>query len=419
MQPDGELFYVHDPEDDFAQADLLRQAAASDARRLFVAITPGADNARGVGGDILAALGKDQDTPGSGRSARDTWLRAQIWLQVSEVREMLISRAHLLPTALLEQVLHAALLGGTRLVLIFQTAALRRGQQRFLANWPLRKLSIGQLAESVDIKRVPVRKAATNARLPVVPIDDFTTFRAAARQLLTAADFALVDKEFRSAFVATSGYLDGRERCTEAAICQHVRDLIGDSDWMPQIVTRVRGSQVAAFKAGWLMKVNLHVLANTRAPRVYLDERTLSILEQLDTPRLAAGAALTVATGLPLETLLALNLDDVGGDGARIRLGKDLHELPPRAARLVEVLVRERLAHLANDDDPLFIYSKASVRQQGTVSRWTKRGMLDALKQVERETGLMLAAHLSDAGQPNAVAWAHRRGISLQRIVNG
>lgn len=419
MQPDGGLFYVHDPEDDFAQADLLRRAAASDARRLFVAITPGADNVRGVGGDILVALGKDQDTPGSGRSARDTWLRAQMWLQVSDIREMFISRAHLLPAALLEQILQAALLAGTRLVLIFQTAALRRGQQSFLANWPLRKLSIAELVESVDIKRVPARREASSKRLPVVPIDDFTTFRAAARQLLRADAFAVVDQEFRSAFAATAAYLRGLESCTETAICQHVRGLIGDSDWMPQIVTRVRGSQVAAFHAGWLMKVNLHVLANTRSPRVHLDEPTLGLLEQLDTPRLAAAAALTVATGLPLDEMLAVGLNDIGSEGTRIRLGENFHELPPRAARMVEVLVRERLAHLAADDDPLFIYTKASAGQQGTVTRWTKRGMLDALKQVERETGLMLTTHLSDVGQANAVAWAHRRGISLQRIVNG
>jgi hypothetical protein len=70
----------------------------------------------------------------------------------------------------------------------------------------------------------------------------------------------------------------------------------------------------------------------------------------------------------------------------------------------------------ARPDDPLFVYVKGTGKRHGELLRWTNRGMYDEVKKVERESGLLLTTHLMDAGQRDAVAWARRRGISLQRI---
>jgi hypothetical protein len=264
----------------------------------------------------------------------------------------------------------------------------------------------------------PARGVEQVRRLPHVPIDDFTTFRAACRQLLSAEGFAAVDAEFLHACQTTSAYLKAQsaDAVTEEAICTHVRESIADLDWMPTLMTRIRGSQVAAFHAGYIVKVNLDAVMTTRVSRVTLDAEVVEKLGEYCTPRFAAAAVLVAGIDCQLEELLALNIADVAAGGAEVSICGRTHRLPPLAARIVEALVRERLMQEAAASDPLFVYVPGTGRKHGTRERWTVRGMFDNLKKLERETGVLFTAHLRDHGQRNAVSWAQRRGISIQRI---
>lgn len=419
MLPDSGLCFVHDPDDAFEHMHALRSAAEEDPTCLFVPITPIADNVRTLGGDILTALGKESSLAGSGRSGRERWLRALLWLQVSEVRTIYVSRAHLLKPWLLEHLIGAACLCNVRLILIFQSAALRRSQQQVLDDWPITKLTIEELLGGKGRKpkrQQPKEKRPVVKRLPAVPVDNFTSFRAAARGHLSDHDFAAVDAVFLDAVEQTSAYLAQGLDVSDSALCEHLRELIADSDWMPDILTRLRGSQVAAFHAGLLVRANLDVLAATRTPRARLEPETLAVIEQYETPRLTALMLVLTATALPLAAIQTIVLADIAGDGQQITIGGDVYRLDPRAAALVDVLVRERLAYFAQDSDPLFIFTPGTGQRHGPKQPWTIRGMSDALKRVERESNLMLTTHLVDAGQRDAVAWARRRGISLQKI---
>jgi hypothetical protein len=424
--PDPGLFVVIDDEDTAERGTYLRGVAASDPDKLFVAITPGSDNNRTVGIDILRALGKDPDLVGAGRNSAETWQRAALWLELANLSDVFVSRAHLLPYWLMEDLVRLAARAQTRLWLIFQTPALQRRHVRFLRLWPVTRLEWGEFQARWDTpsrKRrrtssKPTRAAEQARRLPHVPIDDFTTFRAACRELLSADDFALVDAEFLRAFQTTSAYLEsqGGQAVTEETICAHVREAIADLDWMPTLTTRIRGSQVAAFHAGYLVKANLDALMTTRASRVKLDDEVLAKLSRYCTPRFAAAAVLVAAIDCQLEDLLALNIGDVAVGGNMVTVSGATHRLPPEAGRLVEGLARERLMQEATSEEPLFVYVPGTGRKHGARMRWTVRGMSDNLKKLERETGVLLTAHLRDHGQRNAVSWAQRRGISIQRI---
>lgn len=419
MPPEPGLFFVHDPDDVFEHIHSLREAAREDPSHLFVAVSPVADNVRTLGGDILRALGKDPNVSGSERREHTAWLRTLLWLQLSPAQEMYISRAHLLKPWLLEHLMGAACLCGVRLNLIFQGGALRRSQQRLLADWPVEERTVADLLAGQSRKRRHAkrnRQVVAKKRLPAVPMDDFTSFRAAARQLLNDEDFRTVDAELLDAVDRTSAYIRRADVVDEAGLCEHLRDLIADSEWLPQIITRVRGAQVAAFHAGYLMRANLDVLAATRTPRVALDIETLLLIERYDNPRLTALMVLTTATGRELRDFEAMTLNDVTDQGQRIMIQGEAHRLDARAAQAVEVLVRERLAYFASDSDPLFAYTPGTGRRHGPRRPWTSRGMSDSLKRIERESNLMLTAHLTDAGQRDALAWARRRGIVLQRI---
>jgi integrase len=423
MLPDPGLFIVHDPEDKLENMQFLRDVTDGDARKLFVPISPGADNNKSVGNDFLRALGKDSNLLGAGRNATEMWQRACLWMEVGGLEDVYVSRAHLLPLWLLEEVARLAFRANARLWLIFQTAALTRPHERFVANWPFTELQWPEFAKRwsnpipTGRQQNPVDSIEPQAeRLPEVPLDDFTSFRASCRKLLDPPGFASVDAEFLSTFERTRAYLEAQRSPSETAICEHVRELISDVDWMPTVLTRVRGSQVAAFHAGYLMKVQLDVLSATRVSRIVLDEESLRLLDKYATARFGASAMLVAATGCQLDDILAMDLRDVGEGATVVRVAGRDYRLPERAAAMVEVLVRERLARRAGPDDPLFVYVEGTGRRHNTLHRWTDRGMYDNLKKMERETGLLLTSHLRDAGQRNAVNWAHRRGISIQRI---
>lgn len=423
MLPSPGLHLVFDPTDSVEHLQRLHYLTGSDDR-LLVTISPGADTKRTVGYDILRALNKDAELVGVDRNSREMWLRAELWLQVSGVTNVFVSRAHLIPPWMLSELASLAIRAGVELWLICQTTALNRGRQEFFASWPFEQMSWDEFVERVPAQApgepptVPLPRPHPAALLPEVPINDFTSFRAACRQLLSADDFAAVDAEFLIGVEQTKQFLAANKKVTESEICEFVRDLIAGIDWMPQLFTRVRGCQVGAFHAGYLMKVQLDILSSTKIARARLDDSAIGILSRYSAPRYGAAAMLLAATGCELDDLTAMNLADVSSDSGEVQVGGKPYALPKRAAAMVEVLVRERLSQRAGDDDPLFVYVKGTGRRNDKLVRWTHRGMYDNLKKVERESGLLLTSHLLNAGQRNAVSWARRRGISLQPIAS-
>lgn len=423
MLPDPGLHLVLDPEDAIEHVQFLHDLAGPEDR-LLVAISPGADNKRIVGYDILRALGKGSELIGVDRSSREMWLRAQLWLEVSGVKDLFVTRAHLLPPWMLGELALLAIRADTRLWLVAQVSELNQSRNKFFATWPFERLRWSDFATRWAPPTTPQKARPKTQRrsradlLPDVPIDDFTTFRASCRDLLSDEAFAAVDAEFLAGLDASCAYLDSHrdETITETMICDFVRDLIADIDWLPQLFARVRGCQAGALRAGYLMKVQLDVLSATSVARARLDEASIDILSRYSAPRYGAAAMLVAATGCQLDALTAMNLSDVSSDSRKVLIDGKSHSLPDGAAAMVEVLVRERLAQRAEDDDPLFVYIKGTGRRYDKLHRWTPRGMYDNLKKIERESGLLLTSHLLNAGQRDAVNWARRRGISLQPI---
>lgn len=422
MLPESGYVLVRDPLDRVENTRQLQALNAPDVGRVLVAITPGGTTLRNIGTDFLRALGKDPNAIGAGRNSTESWARTMIWLEVMGIRDVFVSRAHLLKPGLTADLMGLGAKIGLRLWFVAQAENLRASLESTFASWPVTEIDFGQFARhwKAAITRPQPRgprprRSAKRPDLPQVPLDDFTTFRAACREQLTTTEFARADAVFLAAKQHIAAWLDAAPTINEVSVATALRQLVSDCVWMPDLICRLRGAQVAALHAGYLVRVDLDAISDTTKPRVTLDEDAIRTLSIYGTPRLIAAATLMLATGRKPDELVALNLEDVAEDCATVHLGGDHAPvaIAPAARVYIQALMLERQATGAGPADPLFVYVPGTGRRNYALQRWTGRGMYDNVKRIERETGLLITSHVMSHGHTDAVAWARRRGISV------
>lgn len=423
LQPDPGYYLVLDPEDRVDATRLLHAVSDPQQGRSLVTITPGGNNLHWLARDVLAGLGKRHDLAGGVRNAQENWERTAVWLAAHDIRELFVSRAHLLDGARWERLLELAAQCGLSLWLIAQATALSRTQREAVRDWPIQTVAhedfTRRFSARPSVKRTRRRPVAAGTAFPEVPLEDFTSFRSACAQLLDDEDFAVVETAFWHAHDATRTLLEDQAP-GEELLSQHLRALITGARRRPELVTRVRGAQTACFMAGSLVKVDVERLVThcvTDAASCAVDPDALEQVGAYPSPRIAAIAVLALAGWAPHE-IAELNLSDLTEDGTPPPASTDHQPLPAHASALLRAHHLSRTLAGAAPTEPLFVYTRGGGNdtRPRTMERYTSRAIQQLLRKVGTETGLMLTPHWRRHRATPARSWLHRLGISVSPL---
>ncbi|OOC52443.1 MULTISPECIES: hypothetical protein [Nocardiopsis] len=254
----GELTLVHNPGDEPLPGihDQRTSAPPDDLTYLVIRPTPQATGARSLIRDTMRALGKDPHTLPAG-AHRDLWRLVWAWMRAHGVRHVVVDRAHLLTG---EQI-RALVELDYDLMLIWSASRAPRSlplgqgrQMRVLGTYAFAMTLGSFLSHSPE----PAAHHPT-LDVPDLPQVDFPRFRAACRDRLAPAAFARVDQVYRAAHAHTLEW----ERTVRGTgdfhtlLTAHLRDdLVGDLVDSRLVLVRVRATQAALLRAGWLLRWN-------------------------------------------------------------------------------------------------------------------------------------------------------------------
>jgi hypothetical protein len=415
--PESPLVWVCDTEDDQRMLDALARIHAPALGRVAVSLSPSPASLRHVGFDILEALGKGCDLTGAGRNGTEVWSRALLWMVTNQVEELFVTRAQELKAGQTDELIKLAAGSGVRLWLIDQSVAVGKDRAQALERWPMQAISAEDFLERwAEVATAPTPSASHRRPLPPVPLDDFTSFRAACHDLLEPNDFERVDRAFLAGVRATERWLKQRDGLAEADVASHLRDAIENAGTYSEVLVRVRAAQVALFLTGWLLRVAPDVLAASQEPRVRDEPWVLEAIGEYCTPRMTAAATLALCTRLTLQGLVELDVGDVDLQRSVIHTRAGAVQLEEPSMRLVRAQALERRLQGGEDDEPLFLHSRGTGVRSEEMIRWTDRGVSDSLKKMERECGVLVAAHCHRGVRENDIAWMRRRGVCIQEL---
>jgi hypothetical protein len=225
------------------------------AGRIGVLARPGMRRPGWLAADLLRALGCRDDVTGAGRPGEGDMTLVAVWLRTHQVRHVYVQHAWTLRLHVLEELTGLLehtnctlwLVGDTPVtdahtdVLAPWTDHVVTGEQ-FLAAW-------ADLLDAGTEATAALTAALEPAQWPDrLPDDDFTTFRAACRDLLAPAQFGVVDAYFRRQVVVNRNAVAGmveRGELDEERIATWLQDRWESCTSMAQYLTFIRAAQVA------------------------------------------------------------------------------------------------------------------------------------------------------------------------------
>ncbi|MGV9679115.1 hypothetical protein ACWDSJ_27865 [Nocardia sp. NPDC003482] len=187
-----------DPDDNAAVTHALLAAHDPDAGIVVVHPTPGVQAARGLGADVMAALGRPPGRLAAERiSGPDAvWNAVSAWTTAEPITHLVVLRAHRLIDRQHRKLLQLHWLTGVHLVLVWHTRHGDPSRDLDLTGLPHRIVRdpsalLAQLhaRAALDEPRV----VADEPDLPPVPYAEFDRFRADAARTLSADQFARLD----------------------------------------------------------------------------------------------------------------------------------------------------------------------------------------------------------------------------------
>jgi hypothetical protein len=187
---------------------------------------------------------------------------------------------------------------------------------------------------------------------PLVPEDDFVTFRAACRDQLDTSDFSVVDDRLRrdvttfradlSAAVTAAhrAEVPQRRAMLAHAIQEALAPKITASVDINEAVVVMRALQIAAFQLGVFVQANLRTYTSdafSRCPRPdALARLPWHRLVAYQTPHRPAVVALR-ACGLTAEQVCRLEADAVASDGGTVTVDGEPRQVPAHARPFLRV----------------------------------------------------------------------------------
>lgn len=421
----------------------LRPAAFTDLRagRLGIAARPGMRRPSWLATDITVALGADETVTGAGRPGETDTQVAAAWLSAHRIRHLYVQFAWTISHPALKAAAELATAAGCHLWLVGDTGY-TDAQIDLLAPWTPVELTEDEflntwqeIAPAAHPHRDPAWPSTSETRSEdgwpdVLPVDDFTTFRAACRDRLNPAAFDLVDEVFRGALAEatrtlvptlvpavenTSDPNDADCGGGTAAERQIVAWLAprweGAHTWQHFLIT-VRATQAAAFCAGYYIQVDFDTLIGTisTSPRKALrNPATWSRLRAYAQPHRGAACALAAA-GMgtnPMALLPVDAYDDTTGCVTDTTGQVFVVEEPARIFLVAQQHLRRRQG--ATEADLLIVHP-------GTGRPLAPRTLATIVRQARRELGVSVALSAPDRATPDPVRWNRRFGISVQEL---
>ena len=398
------IHWVHGP----ADADLrVEEINAVDAGTLAVRLDAGPYGRSGIARQILTGLGKTPEIAGPSKRGGSEWRFLRAWVEAHRLERVVIGGVEQLRPKEL-RILIDNLDRTPADVWLWTVPALSNAHIR----------AFEELATRVEWDDFvacfpPLPPATTDAgpeaptAYPQVPVEEFTTFRAACRDLLSPANFARVDADYCAAHVAASGLTADED------IVERTADLLADrwgscvSDDEAQVV--LRATQAALFCNGWYLGVALpeFLTAVELRPRTATRPMTdwLKLRAYLD-PAIGAATALSAA-GMELPELVTLTLADVAGDGSSATAAGRRYAVdePGRVFVHAQLLFRTGLGGRAGDR---FLVRAERDPSSATVSH--------ALRAPVRDLGLGLIPPRALRQAGTAPRWLATHGLSLTRL---
>lgn len=403
-------------------SQMLRGLHDPGGQRAVCWMTPGPRTLENLANDVLRALGKRADLGGVSPTSTESWARVQAWVAGEALEELVVARAQLLPRERWEQLITLSSLTGARLWLVVQGAPLTRGQSEAARDWGLTTSSLKVLRRRLRTGYATVAPEP-HEPFPTAPVDEFPTFRAACRKLLSAEEFARVDAELRSTFAAVDGWLRQTPRENqvqfEENLLDHLASLLRSCHDLQQALVRCRAAQVACFAHGTLMKVDRDGLAGGYAsgPTGQLDPAGARRLRQYGETRYAALGVIALVSRLPPRRLAELNLDSLAPEGTAVTVAGRRLGVPAFAAGILRTHRLYRIWRGATSEEPLFVSQgreKRGWKGQG-LTRTNPKGIQRQLGKVARETGIPVATR--EGGFDNDEGrWMRRRGITIHDL---
>lgn len=398
--------------------------------RLGVLARPGMRRDGWLAADLLAALGCRDAMAGAGRAGEGDWDHVAAWLLTHQVRHLYVRHAWTLPLhvldtllALLERVPFTLwLVGDTRYTdrhadtLRPWTERTVTGEEFLTHGDPVLKtgtaISAGGAASPEQALKWPDR----------VPDDDFTTFRAACRQLLDPAAFAVVDAHLRAHVPEAeqrARTLPDDAAAREVTVAAWLHEHWEQTESMAAFIVLVRAAQVGFFRAGWHLQVDLDHLVGTASTMPRRALRTPELWQRLRAypePHRGAVCALA-ASGLAVDTISGLTLGDIDHDidhdadagHARVLLADGTTVQVAEPARLFLTAQVHLRRHQDHDQAALLFPTRQGKPLSG-------QAIAQVINDARRELGVAIAPDRCDRKPVTGDRWFTRWGVSLTEL---
>lgn len=386
--------------------------------RAVCELTTGGRNAFWLAQDILDGLGKRPDGLSGGREAWMSLDRAATWLAGEGVKTLFVLRADERDAGAWKLLVTLAAQVGFDLWLLTNSETLPRGHREFLTDWQVEHVSWQEFIEQWPAPPRGAPRAAADATtsfsLLGIPRDDFPTFRAACRRLLSPQAFKRVDSEFASARERVRRCLAESHSFRRDDVLAHVRELLEEAASLDARVARLRGAQVALFGAGHLLSVRIELLASSfvNASRAPVDEHTSAALREHHHTRAVAAAILTLLAGTPPAELVRLTMGCVRPGAVAVRLERQWHTVPAHARGLVNAHLHQRLLDGAGEDDPFLAVRDRDARP----APMSPENLRKELGRLSRLSGVLLVSDWTRHANEGVEAWLSRRGVALRPL---
>lgn len=407
MNHHGELWSIVVDHDTIGARSLGR-ANNPDAGLVVAPVAPDLRRRFELGWAVLEALGKTHNVSGAGRHDEKNWELLHAWLAAHDITDVVMLDAQWLSRDLLDDLAGLVATCGVNVWLVAHHPASDRYIDD-LARWPHRTDNGTALVDVLKTKARLDADPLDTTTFPQIPTDNWPTFRHAARQALTADEFAIVDRVFVDAY-EHSRDLFTEPDVDEKKVISHLRDLTGRCQWAAEMLTCIRGVQVAAHRGGWLVQADLGRMLDTAtemADTAAHSPATWRRLRAYREPYRGTACALAAAQ-LTVGTMAELRCSDIDPDSGHVHVD-GLEATVPEHGR---VFVKAQLAHRANcgaePDDLLFSDDDRSV---------SIRSLADALKSPAVEVGVPVnGAATIRADAADQTRWKARWGVSVQEL---
>ncbi|MDA8309626.1 MAG: hypothetical protein M0Z46_03270 [Actinomycetota bacterium] len=395
----------------------LRSATNPDAGLLVAAVPPDLRRSYALTWELLAGLGKQSGVSGAAKREDLNWEVLAAWIFSHGVRHLVVVDAQWIGARVLPELVGMAAATGVTLWLVAHHP-ITDDYFCALGDWPTTPATPTELANIVE---AAIAQRSANADeydedvFPSLPADPFVTFRAEARQRLPEDVFGRLDARYRSAHAAGRDWFAGREpgEVDAEGLVRHLRGRLQRCASAEAMLIEVRALQAAAYSADWSLSVDLprfKAMAENVSAAAVESPETWRRLRAYREPYRGAACAL-VARELAVDTMLALRIDDVSGDGRSVSVERngvrEEFSVPPGAELYLRAQVWHRRLQGAVGTELLF------ATEEGPM---TDRYLSSAIRAPASEVAVPLYSQQVERGEVTAKRWVRRWGLAVQAL---